>query len=74
MSGYSLNDTARKQRACGDTSVCTLTLECYILNTHVHCLIAMNDLVCSLKRSGGNPPFTPIDIVLWADDDKENES
>lgn len=26
------------------------------------------------KRSGGKPPFTPVDCVLWAEDEKENES
>lgn len=59
---------------CVSTSVCAFAFECYILNTHMFCLITMNDLVCSLKRSGGKPPFAPIDFVLWADDDKENES
>lgn len=34
----------------------------------------MNDLVCSLKGVEESPPFAPIDFVLWADDDKENES
>lgn len=36
-------------------SVCAFTFECYILNTHVLCLIAMNDLVFSLKGVEGTP-------------------
>lgn len=71
MSGYSLNDIMRKR---GSTAVCALAFECHILKTHMYCLIAVDDLVRSLKRSGGKPPFAPIDFVLWADSDKENES
>lgn len=41
---------------CVHVCVCQHSLfECYILNTHMYCLIAMNDLVCSLKGVEESP-------------------
>lgn len=74
MSGDSLNGIMQKRRPCVSGSVSAFMFECHIFNTPMYGLIAMNDLVLSLKWSGGKPPFTQIGFVLWPKDDKENES
>lgn len=43
---------------------------------HTHVLFNSHEWfsVQPKKRMEENPPFGPIDFVLWANDDKENES
>ena len=60
MSGYSLNDIMQKH-----SRVCVyIQCECYILNTHMYHLIAMNDLVHGLKKEWRKAPHS-LQLTLF---------